>query len=105
MRPVMHGDMVAAARVLLGLPAPRRPAVLARMLQEARWADAYRIEVGALHPFWGDGSLMTAALNRRPGPEPRLSDRDYCGCLVAVLEALVARSDQLPRPVNRRGRN
>lgn len=90
MRPVMHGDVVAAARVLCALPSPRRGALVGRMLQEARWADRYRIAEGRVHPFWGDGSLMTAALNRRPGPEPQLTDRDYCACITSVLEALIA---------------
>ncbi len=89
MRPVMHGDVVAAARVLVAEPCARRHAVLGRLLQEAGWADAYRRDSGRVHPMWGDGSLMTAALLRRPGREPGLSDTDYCGCLAMVLETLV----------------
>ena len=41
--------------------------------------------------FMGDGSLMTAALAENPPPEPSLDNREYCGCLAQVFEALVAR--------------
>lgn len=90
MRPVMHGDVVAAARVLYAQPREIREAVVARLLDETRWADAYRKRVGRVHPLWGDGSLMVAALMRRPPDEPSLSDSDYCACLSTVLEAVVA---------------
>jgi len=89
MRPVMHGDLVAAARVLFGMAEDRRAAAIAGMLRQAEWADAYRRKSGQVHPVWGDGSLMSVALNRRPGPEPALSDRGFCGCLAEVLDALI----------------
>lgn len=86
----MHGDVVAAARVLYAVPRPRRGAVIARLLKEAAWADIYRCDRGRVHPMWGDGSLMTAALLRKPPREPGLSDVDYCTCMAMVLEALTA---------------
>jgi hypothetical protein len=91
MRAVLHGDVVAAARVLLALPDSARASCLDRMLDEARWADAYRKRTGRAHPLWGNGSLMAAALRRPARPEPALGDAEYCRCLIAVFEALLAR--------------
>jgi hypothetical protein len=90
-RQVLHGDVVAAARVLCVVPEAARPALLERLLDEAHWADLYRKRTGRAHPVWGDGTLMTAALRRDPPPEPTLSDRRYCGCLVQVLHAVLER--------------
>ena len=91
MRQVLHGDVVAAARVLFAVPDAARAGLLARMLDEAHWADLYRKRTERAHPVWGDGSLMTAALRRAPPPEPTLSDRRYCSCLVQVLQAVLER--------------
>lgn len=91
MRPILHGDVVAAARVLFAAPPGRRAGLMRALLDRAGWADAYRRHAGRAHPFWGDGSLMSAALALRPGPEPGTQDDDYCACLCQVLEAVVAR--------------
>lgn len=94
MRAPHHGDAVSAARVLLGVQPSRRAWVLARMLREADLAEA-RVRLGqGAHPIWGDGALMSAALRRRPLPEPPLSDGDYCGCLGLVFIALARRGRQ-----------
>jgi len=89
MRPVMHGDVVAAARVLYALPSGRRGGALERMMHHAARADRFRRKTGRSHPEWGDGSLMVTALATAPPPEPRLDDADYCGCMAMVFEALV----------------
>lgn len=89
MRPVLHGDIVAVARVLYAQPVRERDVVLKRLLQVAGWADQFRRATGRMHPVWGDGSLMTAALAAKPPPEPRLDDVEYCGCMAMVFEALV----------------
>ena len=91
MRPVLHGDIVAGARVLLAVNEADRAALIGHMLDEAGWADAHRKRTGRAHPVWGDGSLMAAALRRRPPREPLLTETDYCTCLIQVLEAVVAR--------------
>ncbi len=91
MRQILHGDVVAAARVLRAVPEAARPGLIARLLDEAHWADLYRKRTGRAHPVWGDGSLMTAALRRAPPPEPTLSDGRYCSCLVQVLQAVLER--------------
>lgn len=90
MRPVMHGDVVAAARVLYALPEEARQGMIETLLINARRADRYRRETGRMHPFWGDGSLMTAALITEPPSEPHLADEEYCACLAQVFEALIS---------------
>jgi hypothetical protein len=92
MRPVLHGDVAVAGRVLLAAPPPARAALLARMLREADLADAWRQTTGRAHPVWGGGSLMAAAMARPRAPEPFLDDPDYAACLALVFEALVARA-------------
>ena len=86
----MHGDVVAAARVLYALPEEARSETIDRLLTNARRADRYRRETGKVHPFWGDGTLMTAALSTDPPAEPKLADEDYCACLAQVFEALIS---------------
>lgn len=91
MRPVLHGDVRAAALVLRAVEPKARAALLARMLREADRADAYRLNTGRAHPLWGSGSLMSAAMMRPRAPEPYLDDPEYAGCMAQVFEALVAR--------------
>lgn len=91
MRPALHGDAVSVARVLLGVRPERRSWVLARLLREADLAHGYLRRRRRAHPIWGDGSLMTAALRRRPLAEPALDNADYCRCLAMTYRALAAR--------------
>ena len=91
MRPVFHGDIVAAARAIFPLSVRDRSLKLDDLLLKSARADAFRIATGRLNPSWGDGSLMAAALAEDPPPEPSLEDRDYCLCLGQVLAALAAR--------------
>ena len=94
MRPVQHGDVTAAACVLLALPAEARHSALWRMLAEAESADAFRRETGRLHPLWGNGSLRAAALTRPRMAEPSLDRPDYARCMAMVFEALLARAGE-----------
>jgi len=90
MRPVLHGDVVAAACALLPLAEEERAPALRGMLARAVAADAYRRRFGRAHPDWGNGTLMAVA--RRPGQgvrEPFLDDPDYCRCMALVFETLV----------------
>ena len=89
MRPVLHGDVVAAARAIYAMPGQDRREAVRRLLREASWADRHRADTGQAHPFWGDGSLMAAALAAPVPKEPPLSDNDYCSCLTTVLEEVV----------------
>lgn len=89
MRPVLHGDVTAAARALMPLSEKARPAALRGMLARAGAADAFRKRFGRAHPDWGNGSLMAVALRGVRGPEPFLDTPDYCRCLALVFEELV----------------
>lgn len=89
MRPVLHGDIMAAARVLLRLPGLERQTVMQQMLERACFADIYFKRFGRGHPEWGNGSLMAVALAQGLAPEPFLDDPDYCSCFVLVFEALI----------------
>lgn len=90
MRPVLHGDMTAAARALLCLPERARSGAFDRMLLEAEAADKYRKKKGLAHPIWGNGSLMAAANTRPQAPEPFLDCVEYCGILALAFERLLA---------------
>jgi len=89
MRAVTHGDVVAAARVLFQHEEAERADCIERLMRQSRRADRYRKETGKTHPFWGDGSLMSAALSRDPPAEPALANEEYCACLAQVFEALI----------------
>lgn len=89
MRPVLHGDVVAVARVLLWAPEVGRHALMRQLLEQASVADLFRKRLGRGHPVWGNGSLMAAAMSRPMMREPFLDDPDYCRCLVVVFEALI----------------
>lgn len=95
MRPALHGDVVAAARAIYGFPKKDRAGALRRLVRAATWAERFRRTHHRPHPYWGDGSLMAAALAEDPPPEPRLNDPDYCDCLVLVLQALARLGHQV----------
>lgn len=85
MLPLTTGDALAAARALFPHAPSRRPWVFARLCAEAHRAAAARDRSGRMHPRWGDGSLMAAALRRDPPGEPPLNDPDFRACLILVL--------------------
>jgi hypothetical protein len=73
---------------LRALPQEGRRGLLARLLRQAEWAEAFRRRHGRAHPFWGDGSLMASALGEDPPGEPPLADVEYLRCLGLVVEVL-----------------
>ncbi len=89
MRPVLHADMVAAARVLLALPAGNRREKMREMLEQAAVADLYRKRLKRGHPLWGNGCLMAVASRHKMLPEPFLDDLQYCRCLIDVFQVLL----------------
>ncbi|MEX0287434.1 MAG: hypothetical protein AB3N23_22740 [Paracoccaceae bacterium] len=91
MRPVLHGDVSAAARVLLRVPHAAREALCRQMLDEAQLADDYAQKHGRTHPRYGNGSLMGAARKRALAPEPSFDNRDYCRCMALVLLIVATR--------------
>lgn len=86
--PVRLGDLIAAARVLRERPRRRWAWVAARLLAEAGRGAAHLATHGRPHPRYGDGSLMTAALRRRPEAAPALSEARFRDALRATLCAL-----------------
>lgn len=92
MRPVLHGDVVAAACYLLTIPETVRRGAMTRLLDQAEMADRFRVKVGRLHPFWGDGSLEAAARKHPVTCEPFLDDPRYVECLVLVFQCLLVRA-------------
>lgn len=86
--PAHMGDLIALARALLEVDPPRRRWVALRVLCEAKQAAAFRRTEGRVHPRWGDGSLMSAALHRHVSPEPTLDHADYRACLRLVLDLM-----------------
>ncbi len=88
MRPVLHGDVSNAARALLNVPRAMRHDLCARLIREAEAADLHVRNSGALHPVWGNGSLMSAARKRMLADEPTFDDADYCECFEMVLRGL-----------------
>ena len=93
MRDPCPGDVIAAARALLALPANMRQSALFNLMHEANVASAHACRGLGPHPHWGDGSLMSAALRRRVLPEPPLVHRDYLTCLALVYSTLSAQPD------------
>lgn len=90
MRPVLHGDIVAAARVLLMLPHALRHQRIQVLIAAARLADMHRLQTGGAHPLYGNGSLMDVASRQPQAPEPLPGDTAYLACLNMVIEALLA---------------
>lgn len=89
MRPVLHGDVAAAARVLLSAPEQDQRALMLQMLERASVADVYYKRFGRGHSVWGNGSLMAVALSYDMAAEPFLDDPAYCRCWVVVFETLI----------------
>ncbi len=89
MRPVLHGDVAAAARVLLRRPHHVRRAIMRQMLEQASIADLHYKRLKRGHPIWGNGSLMAVAITQDMAPEPFLDDQEYCRCFVTVFEELI----------------
>ncbi|MTI03583.1 hypothetical protein [Roseibium sp. RKSG952] len=89
MRPLLHGDVSAAARVLLALPQSERDRICTEMITEAELADQHVAQTGKLHPAYGNGSLMAAARTRTLADEPAFDDVEYCLCFELVLRQLV----------------
>ena len=91
MRPILHSDVRAAARVVLAAPAAAREQTCARLLQETDWADRFTKRLGKPHPFWGNGTLLAAAQRYPLAPEPTFDDLAYCTAFEMVLFQLAGR--------------
>lgn len=94
MRPILHGDLVAVARVLLALPFEYRKTCAEVIFDQAHAADKYAKRTGRPHPIWGNGSLLAAVSRHPSSPEPFLSDKHYLSALILVLEQALARKSR-----------
>ena len=89
MRAVLHGDVVALARVLLGVEKARRLRVCIQIFDRAHAADKYRKRFGRYHKCLGAGSLASACWGMAKVPEPFLSDKDYAHCLRVIYDQVL----------------
>lgn len=89
MRPVLHSDVIAAARALVPLPPRARDAAARRLVAQADAADRYRKHMGHAHRVWGNGTLMAAA---GPGVSRPLADPDMLDATRAIIDALTDRA-------------
>jgi len=94
MRPVLPGDVRAAALALMAVPRQERMAAFEAILSRAKAADRYRKRLGRVHPAWGDGTLAAAA---GPGAdEPLADDPTYLDATMHVLTRLAHRRGIAP---------
>lgn len=91
MRTAFYGDVSAAARVLLRLPAAERLNCVRELMRQADGADRYVRRKKKLHPEWGNGTLRDVAMRNAPAAEPSFDDTDYCACFAMVLSQLQRR--------------
>lgn len=92
MRTVTTTDLIAAARVLMALPEPRRPAAMKALIARAAMADRHRRATGRQHPAYGNGTLLAAALAhpRAEGGKNGLGDEPgYLACLACAIDAVL----------------
>lgn len=90
MRPVTPTDLMAAARVLLAVPARLRVAEAYVLIRHTRIADDFRRDTGRLHPGFGNGTLLSLAL-QCPTQEPRTpGDPEYLACIATMIDAVLA---------------
>lgn len=88
MRPVLHGDLLIAARAVRGVEVSERAGRLAQWLREAHWADRYRKRLGRVHPEWGNGSLLARALHE-PLAVMAWPDSEELTALAEVIAAVL----------------
>lgn len=93
LRPVTPGDILAAARVLMGVEDRLWPAKMILMLARAERAERYRRRTGSAHPCDGNGTLMAVA--HPQAPAPAAGDRRFLAAMGAVIAAVLARSECL----------
>lgn len=60
MRAILHGDVVALARVLLSVRREDRTVLCDRVFDKAHAADKYRKKSGVYHSHLGSGHLASA---------------------------------------------
>ncbi|WP_437438244.1 DUF7742 family protein [Mameliella alba] len=89
-KPVLPGDVIAAARALLPVPPDMRSELARRLIDEACAADLHCQRTGRAHVRWGNGTLSAAAHGCEMGRETCFEDPDFLDCQVKMLDALRA---------------
>jgi len=89
MRPVQMADLEAALRLLLKTPPELRQSCMADLCARADIADRYRKRLRRLHPHYGDGSLMTAAMEQGIALRPTACDDQVLTCLQIAIAVLL----------------
>lgn len=96
-RPRTFGDVIALARALAAVEPHRREDRAAHIMHVSETAWAHYRKTGRVHGNFGDGSVMSAALQigetwRRtePGParEGSMHDHDWLACMSLALAAM-----------------
>ena len=88
MRPVTLADLEVAARALLAMPKAARAVAARELLAEAAAADRHRLATRRLHPHFGDGTLMAAAMQRPLAPRPATIDAAAIRVFVLLLNEI-----------------
>lgn len=101
MKPVLPGDVSAAARALLPVPPDARPALARRLIEAASAADAHCRQTGRAHARWGNGTLMAAAFGWPQGREVCFEDSDFLHCQITVMAALRERDQPEAQEIQR----
>lgn len=83
-------------RLLLKVPPALRQVEMVDLCARADIADRYRKGLRRLHPAYGDGTLMAAAMGQGLAPRPSAVTADSLSCLHIVIAVLQDKSsDQL----------
>ena len=93
MRPIALADLEVAVRALLAVPETARTETATALLRAAEMADEYRAESGEVHPIFGNGTLMSAALHYKLAPRPAAYCAKEIATFTILLNAIAARGN------------
>lgn len=88
MKPVLMSDVTALARALRAAPESSRASLISTVFKQAQDAATFVQTHGRTHPKFGNGTIMAASATHPQVPEPWLTDRVYCRCLMQILAYL-----------------
>ncbi|WP_333713711.1 DUF7742 family protein [Yoonia sp.] len=88
MRPVSLADLEVALRMLLAVPEEARRDAARRLVAAAQAGEGHRAATGLLHPEFGSGTLMSAALRHPLAPRPAAYDRSVLSVLSILINAI-----------------
>ncbi|SFS08150.1 DUF7742 family protein [Yoonia litorea] len=94
MRPVTLADLEVAVRAIVRHPQEDREAFAVKLLGDAAIADSFRAKTGKLHPSFGAGTLMSAAMQHPLAARPEWAKPETLAALGFVLKGLDAKYGQ-----------